>query len=93
MYLLMFIFLWADCSKAQVAETKAAPEVKTIAIEEGAVTAVRLSPGYTTSVRLPEEVSSVVIGNPANFKAEHVDSEPRLVFLKPVTANQQRAML
>jgi hypothetical protein len=86
MYLLMFIFLWAYCGEAQVAETKAAPEVKTITIEEGAVTAVRLSPGYTTSVRLPEEVSSVVIGNPANFKAEHADSEPRLVFLKPVTA-------
>lgn len=85
MYLLMFISLWAYCGVSQVAETKAAPEVKTITIEEGAVTAVRLSPGYTTSVRLPEEVSSVVIGNPANFKAEHADSEPRLVFLKPVT--------
>jgi hypothetical protein len=28
----------------------------------------------------------VVIGNPATFKAEHSEAEPKLVFLKPITA-------
>ncbi len=86
MHLLMFIFLWAGCGMAQVTDTKAAPQVKSVTIEEGAVTTVYLSPGYATSIRLPEEISSVVVGNPANFRAEHSDSEPRLVFLKPITA-------
>jgi hypothetical protein len=84
-HLLVFIFLWAGYGVAQVTETKAAPQVKSMTIEEGAVTTVYLSPGYATSIRLPEEIRSVVVGNPANFKAEHSDSEPRLVFLKPIT--------
>lgn len=84
--LLIAICLAADCALAQAASTRAVPEVKTIAVEEGAVTTVYLSPGYATSIRLPEEVSSVVVGNPASFKAEHAESEPRLVFLKPITA-------
>jgi hypothetical protein len=80
------ICLAASPLLAQVREAKAAPEIKTITIENGTVTQVFLSPGYTTSIRLPEEIRSVVIGNPASFKAEHADSEPRSVFLKPVTA-------
>jgi hypothetical protein len=84
--LLAVFFLTTGFGLAQVTASKAAPEVKTVTIEEGAVTAVYLSPGYATSIRLHEEISSVVVGNPATFKAEHSDSEPRLVFLKPITA-------
>src|SRR6266481_10178809 len=82
---LLFISLWFAFGAAQAGEAQANPEVKNVIIEEGAVTTVRLSPGYTTSVRLPEEVSSVVVGNPLTFKAEHAESEARLVFLKPIT--------
>lgn len=52
------------------------------------VTVLHLRPGYVSSVRLPEDVSSVVLGNPGTFKAEHSESEPRLVFLKPTTASR-----
>lgn len=83
---LIVICVLANGAAAQLKTTKATPEVKTLTVEEGTVTTVYLSPGYTTSVRLPEEVSSVVVGNPASFKAEHAESEPRLVFLKPITA-------
>ncbi|MGC2743712.1 MAG: hypothetical protein WA672_11020 [Candidatus Angelobacter sp.] len=83
--LLVVICLMTGDAQGQVTVSRAAPEVKTVTIEEGAVTAVYLSPGYATSIRLPEEISSVVVGNPANFKAEHSDSEPTLVFLKPIT--------
>src|SRR5260370_24560025 len=44
------------------------------------------APGYPAAVKLPDEISSVVVGNPAGFKAEHSDAEPRLVFLKPITS-------
>src|SRR5260370_28925902 len=57
----------------------------TLAVEDGSVAVIHLSPGYTTSVHLPEEVNSVVVGNAASFKAEHSENEPRLVFIKPVT--------
>jgi hypothetical protein len=77
--------LMAGIGVAQTQDSKIMPSVTTVPIEEGAVTLLHLGPGYTTSVKLPEEISSVVIGNPATFKAEHSDAEPWLVFLKPIT--------
>jgi hypothetical protein len=38
-------------------------------------------------VRLPEPVSSIVLGDPSSFKAEHSEAEPQLVFLKAVTSH------
>ena len=35
---------------------------------------------------MPEEVSSVVLGDPSNFRAEHSESEPRMVFIKPLSS-------
>lgn len=83
-HLILITYLLMGIAQAQ--ESKVIPSVTTLEIEEGTVTPLHLSPGYTTSVRLPEEISSVVIGNPATFKAEHSEAEPRLVFLKPITA-------
>src|SRR5438876_9112474 len=77
----------ALCAFAQVPatpNTEIKPQVATLTIDLGTVTALRLRPGYVTSVRLPEDVSSIVVGDPKTFKAEHSDGEPRLVFLKPI---------
>jgi hypothetical protein len=49
------------------------------------VTVLHLRPGFVSSVRLPEEVNSVVLGDPAAFKGEHSEAEPRLVFFKPAS--------
>jgi hypothetical protein len=46
------------------------------------VVVLHLRPGYVSSVRVLEEVSSVVLGDPGSFKAEHSDAEPQLVFFK-----------
>jgi hypothetical protein len=70
---------------ASAQDVRVVPSVTSVSIADGTVTLVHLAPGYTTSVKLPEAVSSVVIGDPASFKAEHSDSESRLVFLKPIT--------
>lgn len=59
-----------------------------LTLDTQSVTVLHLRPGYVSSVRLPEEVSSVVLGNPGTFKAEHSDAEPRLVFLKPTTTSR-----
>jgi hypothetical protein len=80
-----------------VAQTDGAvvPAISTGAIDNGEVKVLHLAPGYVTSVMVPEEISSVVIGDPAHFKAEHSEAEARLVFFKPVSsgANQTNALI
>jgi hypothetical protein len=84
--LILTVCLLGAIGMAEAQDSKVDASVKTAFIEEGTVTLLHLGPGYTTSVKLPEEISSVVIGNPAAFKAEHSEAEPRLVFLKPITS-------
>jgi hypothetical protein len=53
---------------------------------EGRTSIVHVRQPFTTMIRLPEPVNSVVVGDPALFQAEHSPSEPLLVFVKPVSA-------
>ena len=73
---------------AQADPPRVLPEARIVrlTLDTQAVTVLHLRPGYVSSVRVPEDVSSVVLGNPGAFKAEHSDAEPRLVFLKPTTS-------
>jgi hypothetical protein len=48
---------------------------------------LRVAPRVATSIRLPEPVNSVVVGDPENFQAEHSEHEPELVTVKPVTGD------
>lgn len=48
------------------------------------VNVVRLAPRYATAIRMPEAVSSVIVGDPEKFLAEHSEKEPALVLVKPV---------
>lgn len=48
------------------------------------VNVVRLAPRYTSAIRMPEPVSSVIVGDPSKFLAEHSDKEPAVVVIKPV---------
>src|ERR1700692_1664948 len=50
------------------------------------VVVLHLRPGYVSSVRVLEEVSSVVLGDPGAFKADHSEAEPQLVFFKATSA-------
>src|ERR1700719_131823 len=52
-------------------------------LDEKVIT-LRLSPRVATSIRMPEPVNSVVVGDPENFQAEHSEHEPELVTVKPV---------
>lgn len=49
------------------------------------VRTLHLAPGFSTAIRVGEAVSSVVVGDPERFLAEHADAEPTLVFVKPTT--------
>lgn len=67
------------------AQGTGAGRILSLTLDPHRVTTVDLRPGFVTSVRLPEAVSSVVVGDPAGFKAEHSEAEAQLVFFKPIT--------
>jgi hypothetical protein len=60
-------------------------EIVTVTLDPQNVTVLHLRKGFVSSVRLPEDVSSVVLGDPGAFKAEHSEAEPQLVFFKPAS--------
>ena len=57
-----------------------------LSIDPEQVVVLHVRPGYVSSVRVLEEVSSVVLGDPGAFKAEHSEAEPQLVFFKATSA-------
>jgi hypothetical protein len=61
-----------------------------LSVDPEQVLVLHLRPGYVSSVRVLEEVSSVVLGDPGAFKAEHSEAEPQLVFFKATTAKPAR---
>lgn len=61
------------------------PSVTNLTVSGTAVTDLHLRPLFTTTIRLPEPVTSVAVGAPTLFEVEHSEEEPRLVFVKPST--------
>jgi len=74
----------AAAASAQVDLPKA--QIVTLNLDPQEVTILHLRRGFVSSVRLPDAVSSVVLGDPAAFKAEHSEAEPQLVFFKATSA-------
>ena len=62
------------------------PAIVDLPISASTVTDVHLHPFFTTTIRLPDTVTSVAVGAPTLFKVEHSANDPRLVFIKPTTA-------
>jgi hypothetical protein len=42
---------------------------------------------------MPEEVTSVILGSPGSFKAEHNEGEPEYVYVKPITKQPAQSNL
>jgi hypothetical protein len=59
--------------------------IATIVINPSEVTPLHLRPQFDSVIRMPEEITSVVLGSPESFKAEHNEGEPRYVYVKPIT--------
>jgi hypothetical protein len=75
-----------------LAQTQVKPIVSQRNFNE-TVNLVRLAPRYTTTIKMPEPVSSVVVGDPTKFLAEHSDKEPALVFVKPAVEERAESNL
>jgi len=84
-YKAFIVYFLVNYTLATAQESNITPRVMSLSLDDEAITHVHLAPGYATAIRMPEEITSIVIGDPAKFKAEHSESESRLAFLKPLT--------
>ena len=67
--------------------------VATITINPREVTVLHLRPEFESTIRMPEEVTSVILGSPGEFKAEHNEGEPEYVYVKPITKEAAQSNL
>ena len=67
--------------------------VATITINPNQVTALHLRPEFESTIRMPEEITSVILGSPSYFKAEHNEGEPQYVYVKPITKDPVQSNL
>jgi len=70
-----------------------APRVVRKSLASGKVVVLDLESRFVSTIRMPEAVSSVVVGDPTLFKVEHSEKEPRLVFVKPLTTEPAQSNL
>jgi len=61
------------------------PRVATTTINPSEVTTLHLRPEFESVIHMPEEITSVILGSPGSFKAEHNEGEPEYVYVKPIT--------
>jgi hypothetical protein len=67
--------------------------VATITINPREVTVLHLRPEFESTIHMPEEVTSVILGSPGEFKAEHNEGEPEYVYVKPITKEAAQSNL
>ena len=61
------------------------PQVRTKPTADSKITKIELEAHFVTTIRAPEPVNSVVVGDPVLFQVEHSEHEPTLVFVKALT--------
>ncbi len=77
---------WAQQpTSGQKPDNEVQPAISALPLTASTVTDLHLRPLFTTTIRLPEPVTSVAVGAPTLFEVEHSAEEPRLVFVKPST--------
>lgn len=67
--------------------------VATVTISPNEITTLHLRPDFESSIRMPEEITSVILGSPGTFKAEHSEGEPEYVYVKPITKEPAQSNL
>ncbi|HLQ78487.1 MAG TPA: hypothetical protein VK210_14095 [Terriglobia bacterium] len=87
---LVMLLLWIGTI---VAHENSAPRRATRVVFDGHIATVQLAQHFTTTIRLPDPVSSVIVGDPSFFLAEHSPNEPLLVFVKPLSATGETNIL
>ena len=79
--------------RLSAADTPVGARVATITINPREVTVLHLRPEFESTIRMPEEITSVILGSPGDFKAEHNEGEPNYVYVKPITKTPAQSNL
>jgi hypothetical protein len=69
------------------------PQVRSGPTLDHKVAKIDLTAHFVTTIRVPEPVNSLVIGDPALFQVEHSEREPELVFVKALTTEDAESNL
>jgi len=69
------------------------PQVRSKPTADHKITTIELTAHFVTTIRVPEPVNSVVVGDPALFQVEHSEHEPELVFVKALTTEDAESNL
>ena len=80
------VAVWAQTAQVE-------PRILTKTDLDGKVTTVEVAARFVTTIRVPDPVNSVVVGDPTEFQVEHSDREPRLVFVKALSTRPSESNL
>ena len=69
------------------------PQVRSKPTADHKITTIELTAHFVTTIRVPEPVNSVVVGDPALFQVEHSEHEPELVFVKALSTEDAESNL
>jgi hypothetical protein len=89
----LFVLLSVALLRAHPQQAIVDPQVRTSAIADHKITIVDVVPHFVTTIRVPEPVNSVVVGDPALFQVEHSEREPELVFVKALREQSAQSNL
>ena len=82
---LSWLLLAVLAATAGAQQATITPQVRSRATADNKITEIELQAHFVTTIRVPEPVNSVVVGDPALFQVEHTEHEPELVFVKSLT--------
>ena len=88
---LLLLIALSGSLAAQTTNARTEKAVRTVF--EGQPATLRLAPHLTTTIRLPEPVNSVIVGDSNLFHVEYSPDEPLLVFAKPATTGSVESNL
>jgi hypothetical protein len=80
-----WLLLAALAATAGAQQATITPQVRSKATADTKITEIELEAHFVTTIRVPEPVNSVVVGDQALFQVEHSEREPELVFVKALT--------
>ena len=88
-----WVLLLILTAAASAQQTAIDPQVRTKQTADHKITTIELTAHFVTTIRVPEPVNSVVVGDPALFQVEHSEHEPELVFVKALTTEDAESNL
>ena len=88
-----WLVLWILTVAAAAQLTPIDPQLRSKTTADHKIATIDLKAHFVATIRVPEPVNSVVVGDPALFLVEHSEQEPELVFVKALTMKDAESNL